>query len=236
MEVKLINETFAQKSQDWSVFAGTYNGVALIYIKGELYPDSWYSANNTNKLLELVECAKNDKSIKIIAFVIDSPGGSISGVVPLATAIKECQIPTIAYCISAHSGAYWVASQCDYIYAPKEIDQVIGSVGCYITHFDYSKRLEMDGIKPTIIKSKGSPKKARFNPFEPLDESTLQDAQGFVDEVYNSFVSAIKTKRKNAKDESFTGESFNPKQALALGLIDEIADLSTAMEQIFSQI
>src|SRR5262252_110446 len=80
-----------------------------------------------------------------ILFIIDSPGGMATGCPECAARIAELDIPTVAFTDSIMaSGAYYLASGCDYLMASQSAD--VGSIGVIIPWVDKSKLWDKAGL------------------------------------------------------------------------------------------
>lgn len=232
----LTNIVNKQKSERGGEFVIDYkeyiryevvNNKAIIDVSGIFYnkcmiDDYWgYVICDLEKTLI---AAVDDMSVDEIILKIESPGGYVYGVSEVHDLILKLKIikPINAYVNGlACSALYWIPSACTNIYAYKQSD--IGSIGVYSMHIDYSKFYESLGIKIEYIHA-GS-KKTVGNPYEPLsleDKGYLQES---INQTYVDFTSAV-AKARNLDLEQIEvwadGKDFEAKQALELGLIDEI--------------
>ncbi len=137
---------------------------------------------------------RDSELVDQIVMVVHSPGGSVFGVAECAEMIRSVSEtkPITAYvgylCASA---AYWLASQCNEIVASPSA--LVGSIGAYMMHVDYSEMLEKDGVRVTYIKRPDA--KTEGNPTEPLSESAREQYQSIVDSSYEMFIADISLKR-----------------------------------------
>ncbi|WP_174549726.1 S49 family peptidase, partial [Flammeovirga pacifica] len=82
-----------------------------------------------------------------IVLLINSEGGEVDGTKFLADTVRSLNTQIVAYIQGiCCSGAYWVASQCDYILAENECS-LIGSIGTQTIVVDDSEYLKNQGIK-----------------------------------------------------------------------------------------
>lgn len=185
----------------------------------------------------------DDQSSKVLVMEIDSPGGAVSGVFDLADKIRSVResqpnkkIISVVNDVAA-SAAYLIASQANHIVATQTAS--IGSIGAVVVHMDHSQRLENEGIKPTIIRS--SPKKMAGSSLEALSEEVSEDIQQRINSARDLFVDAVVKGRMGA-NENFNAEDFekmvrgteagmfSAKDALEMGLIDDIMSAEKAFE------
>lgn len=139
--------------------------------------------------------AVKDSNVAAIVLDIDSPGGSAFGVDELASDIFAARgtKPIIASVNSmAASAAYWVASAADEIVITP--GGMGGSIGVWTAHEDWSKYLDNEGVKVTIVSA--GKYKVEGNPYGPLDEAARGAIQDTVDKYYDMFVRAVARNRK----------------------------------------
>lgn len=176
-----------------------------------------------------------DPAVKAIVFDVASPGGGVYGVQELAAEILAARDvkPTVAVANSqAASAAYWLAS------AAKEMvvtpSGEVGSIGVFAAHEDFSKQLEMLGVKVTLISA--GQYKTEGNPFEPLTEEGRAAVQARVNDYYGAFVAAVAKGRGVSADtvrKGFgLGREVGAKQALAEGMVDRVATLDETIRRV----
>lgn len=167
-----------------------------------------------------------DSSVGQILIDIDSPGGSVYGVSELAHEIIQAraQKPVIAIANSlAASAAYWIGCSASEFYVTPGGE--VGSIGVWQAHFDYSKALEEDGVKPTLISA--GKYKVEGNPYVPLDEQAQAFMQSRVDDYYNAFIEAVSVGRgasiQDVQTSMGEGRILGAQAALAQNMVDGIA-------------
>lgn len=170
---------------------------------------------------ELLNLALADPDVQAIVMNIDSPGGSVEGTEDLAERVRTASKPVFAAVHGmACSAAYWVASQCDAIYASPSA--TVGSIGVYLPILDQSRAYEMDGLRVDLVKSSQTPLKAAGFPGTSLTDAQRADFQSSVDAVYARFVAAVRGKRRMVADEAIKGGTFFGFQAQDVGLVDSV--------------
>jgi len=176
--------------------------------------------------------ALDDGNCKAIVLDVDSPGGSVSGVMELADEIYNARKkkPITAVCNAmACSAAYWLASAAEELVCTPSGQ--CGSIGVYMLHQDESKALENDGIKITLIKA--GKYKAEGNPAEPLSDEARAAFQSQVDDYYGMFVKAVAqnrgTTQAKVRDGYGQGRSLLAASAVKAGLADRIATLDDVL-------
>jgi protease IV len=183
-----------------------------------------------SKVLEDIERASNDASIKGVLFVIDSPGGAVAPSVEIAYAIKELSMkkPVVAYASGTiASGSYYASIWADKIIANP--GSIVGSIGVIMQGFEASKLLENIGISSQTIKAGKYKESGTFTRKWTNDEE--QELQGVINSTYNMFISDVADARKLdiKKHTSFAdAKIFTAHQAKDVGLVDEVATLNFA--------
>ena len=162
--------------------ANTGTGIAVLPLygvvtqRGNMIDDiSGPGSTSTQQFTAALRQMLADDTVGQILIDIDSPGGSVYGVAELATEIVKArtQKPVVAVANSlAASAAYWIGCSASEFYVTPGGE--VGSIGVWQAHFDYSKALEEDGIKPTLISA--GKFKVEGNPYVPLDP----EAQAFM--------------------------------------------------------
>ena len=166
---------------------------------------------------------QNDE-VGSIVLDVNSPGGSVSGITELAKEIREARTvkPIIAAVnASAHSAAYWLASQATEVVATPSA--VLGSIGAYSLHTDESKALEKAGISVDVIKSGKEKAAGLVGPLPPEARARVQklvedSRQTFLEDVALGRSSTPAAVQKNYGEGAF----YSAKDALKLGAIDRI--------------
>ena len=190
-------------------------------------------------LVRSIERAFSLPRLKAVALQINSPGGS-----PVQSSLiykriramaDEKEIPVIAFTEDvAASGGYMLACAADEIYADES--SVVGSIGVISAGFGFVELLEKIGVERRVHTEGTS--KSMLDPFQeekPQDVKRLKELQG---EIYKSFTSIVKNRRgdklKLPDNELFTGEFWTGQKSLELGLIDGIGELTTVMQERYS--
>lgn len=181
-----------------------------------------------------------DESVGSIVLDVDSPGGTIGGVMEAADMVyaarRSKRIVAVANATMA-SAAYWIACQAHEIVAiPSAMDACIGSIGVFTCHEDLSAKLEKEGVKVSLISA--GKQKAQLNPFTPLRADQRAKIQAGVDAVYAKFVDAVARGRgvsaAEVRDGYGEGASLSAQDALDAGLIDKISTMDETIARLAS--
>ena len=184
------------------------------------------------KLTATFRQALNDPNVKAIVLDVDSPGGSVDGVPELADEIygarSQKKIVAVANTMAA-SAAYWLASAADELVVTPS--GAVGSIGVWGAHEDYSKALEQEGVKVTLISA--GKYKVEGNPYEPLSEEGKAALQADVDNFYSMFVKAVAKNRGVAQasvaDGYGQGRMVMASLAVKQGMADSVATLDQTL-------
>ena len=189
---------------------------------------------DVSKVLEDIQKAKEDKNIKGVLFVVDSPGGSVAPSVELAYAIKELREvkPVIAYASGViASGSYYASIWANQIIANP--GSMVGSIGVIMQGVNTEELMKKIGVSTQTVKAgkykeSGTPTRKWFD----YEEKQLQSV---IDDTYNMFISDVASARNlDVKNHTIFADAkiFTSKQAKNVGLIDEVATLSYAQESL----
>lgn len=221
------------------------NGILHVPVKGVLLNDFPYAFGNWatgyEYIWQAIKRGLDDAAVKGIALVINSGGGMVSGNFDLVDRIVAARgrKPIRAFAAEhAYSAAYHIFSAGDPGTGTVARTGGVGSIGVVVTHFEFSRMLESDGITVNIIRSK--PGKMEGNPYEVLSEGARERIQERVDEFHKQFVASV-ARNRGMTDEAVDGTgalTFMAQQAVENGLADEIGaldDAITAFEATFSE-
>ena len=171
------------------------SGAAIIPVEGTLvHKGAWvgsYSGDTSYEGLQAqITRARRDASVKGVVFEIDSYGGQVSGAFETAEMLFSLsrEKPTIAILTdNAHSAGYLLASACRSIVLPETGG--CGSIGVITMHADYSKALDMQGVKVTMI-AEGA-HKADFNPYEALPQGVADAVRAQIAKTREKFCATV---------------------------------------------
>lgn len=226
--------------------ASTGSGIAVLPLygvvtqRGNMVDDiSGPGSSSTQQFTSVLRQMLADDTVGQILIDIDSPGGSVYGVSELASEIikARAQKPVIAVANSlAASAAYWIGCSASEFYVTPGGE--VGSIGVWQAHFDYSKALEEDGVKPTLISA--GKFKVEGNPYVPLDEQAQAFMQSRVDDYYNAFVEAVALGRgvsiNDVKTGMGEGRVLGAEAALAQNMVDGIATFDDVLAKMQAKI
>ncbi|MBI4149658.1 signal peptide peptidase SppA [Candidatus Woesearchaeota archaeon] len=200
---------------------------AVIEITGPIVGDSSPSLfgvgqPSSSDLVHLIEEADENPRIQVILFEINSPGGSAVASQEVVEAIKNTDAYTVAWIREqGTSGAYWIASATEHIVASPL--SITGSIGVLASYLQFSGLLQDYNV--TYERVVGGKYKDIGSPFKPLSTEERGLFQAAVDELHEYFIADVAENRglpvEDVKQMG-TGIFYTGKQALELGLIDEL--------------
>lgn len=119
------------------------------------------------------------------------------------------------------SGAYYIASAADEIYADPA--SIVGSIGVIMASFGFDEAIDKLGVDRRVMTA--GENKALLDPFMPVDKTQQVHVQKMLDTIHVQFINAVKAGRGERLDaeahpEVFSGLFWTGEEALALGLID----------------
>lgn len=215
--------------------AGVGN-IALIEIKGIITGDGadglLSSSVSSKEIIALIEKADKNMFIKAIILEINSPGGSAVASAEVAEAVQKSQKPVVAVIREVGaSGAYWIASATDRIYAhPLSMTGSIGVIGSYL---EFAGLLERYNV--TYRRLVAGDYKDTGNPYKRMTEEEQTLYQQKLDAMHAAFIDAV-AKNRNLDLEKVrklaTGFVYLGGEAITLNLIDELGGVSGAEEYI----
>ncbi|HID0706746.1 TPA: signal peptide peptidase SppA [Campylobacter jejuni] len=197
-----------------------------IDLKGEIFDSS--------AVLEKIINAKNDRNIKGVLFVIDSPGGAFAPSMELALAIKDLKIkkPVLVYASGTMaSGSYLAGVGANKILANPA--SFIGSIGVIMQGADLSGLANKLGIKEQTIQAGEFKSAGTFA--RAWNENERNFLQGLIDQSYDLFTGFVAKERAldlNKKDQWANARVFLAAKAKELGLIDELSNYENAKKEL----
>jgi signal peptide peptidase SppA len=203
------------------------NGIAVIPVQGMIGKrvgalEKTSGVTDIDEVSALFNVAMADSSVRGVLFDIDSPGGTVGGVMELAENIRFSRNEKPVWAFTEgdmDSAAYWIGSAASHIAATKSAS--VGSIGVYLPLLDSTRAFEMAGYKQEVIKSGNL--KAIGVPGTPLADDQRAYLQSQVDFLYAQFKAAvIEGRGRNVPDEAMQGQAFYTEQAQGFGLVDDV--------------
>lgn len=209
--------------------------VMIIPLHGAMTKYDTCTNYGTSRLAERILHHLSDPSVVGFVIDIDSPGGAANAVAPLVEAISKVKAagkPVIAHVDSCYSAAFWVASQCDAVFADNALSG-LGSIGAYASFLD-DREDKQTGFKVvTVYAPESTDKNIAYR--EALDGKP-EKMQQELSRLVKHFHAAVKSGRPSLKADAegvLTGADFLAAEALDLGLADGMATLEECVKNVF---
>ncbi|MGC6404293.1 MAG: S49 family peptidase [Candidatus Comchoanobacterales bacterium] len=180
---------------------------------------------------QLLQQISNNPNVKGVILDINSPGSVVTDAESFLiglSLLRQNNIPIVSVIgnIGA-SGAYWVASASDRIFALRS--SMVGSIGVTADLWSLNTLGKKVGID---VKSVGSGVHKGGNVFEPITLEEVQQVQSEVNELSQYFFEDVRQNRHLSMinmAEIKQGKIYNGLVAKSLGLVDEIGSLESGI-------
>lgn len=206
---------------------------AVIRIEGEIAASTDASAD---QIISALKKAFNDPKATAIVLRINSGGGSpvqsgyVYDEINRLKALHSKKVYAVIMDIGA-SGAYYIASAADEIYADRA--SLVGSIGVTAASFGFVDAMHKLGVERRLYTS--GEHKAFLDPFSPQNASETDFWKNVLNTVHLQFIDAVKKGRGDRlqnNPELFSGLIWSGEQALPLGLIDGLGSTSSLARDV----
>ncbi len=204
------------------------NGI-IISGKAPVFEDGYVGSDD---IISLIDKADSDDSIKAIVFKINSPGGSPVASDNIGSRILRLNKTSVAVISEiGASGAYWIASSCDYIFSNRM--SVVGSIGVIASYLDFSGFLRRYNVSyERLVAGKYKDAGSQFRKLTPEERELFQKR---LDMIHEMFIEQVAINRNLSIDNVSaiaTGQIFLGEEAVSLGLVDFIGNIDDAYSLI----
>jgi protease-4 len=206
-----------------------------VIVSGRAQPnlfDSTAGVTYSETLLETLQRAEDRSDVRAIVLRVDSPGGSVVASEEIYRGIKDDVKKPIVTSMGevAASGGYYIAMATDHVVAGPAT--LTGSIGVIAQVANVEGLMDKLGIDIEVIKSGRF--KDELSPFRSIQPAERQHWEDIIMEAYHGFVDVVAEGRDMEREEVTEladGRVFTGRQAQANGLIDEVGDLSDAVDK-----
>lgn len=205
------------------------NGLISYNVQGVTGPEGM-----VGDLKEQLRVACEDRSVKAIVLVVDSPGGEVTASDDLYRAVVDAKFrkPVVVNMTSlAASGGYYVAVGGNYLIAAEST--ITGSIGVLMQALNYRKLLEKVGLDIITIKS-GKFKDLLNGAREP-NPAEMALVEALIMQSYEQFVGIVAKERKldvqKLKAGVADGRVLSGKQAKEENLVDALGYFDDAVKK-----
>jgi len=215
------------------------DSVALIYVEGAIMPGhsqpSLFGQSGiafSGDIRKALERAAGDDSVKAVVMRVDSPGGSAEAsevILNAARLVMEKKPFIVSMGNVAGSGGYYISCGADTIFADEvTITASIGVVGGKLITADMWGKLGVNWVG-----YKRGTNADFLSSLKPFDDSQKQKLENYMQKIYDVFKGHVAKGRGDKLtrplDEIAGGRVYTGKQALELGLVDEIGGINRAI-------
>ncbi|RWU18316.1 S49 family peptidase [Pseudomonas alkylphenolica] len=212
---------------------------AVVEVRGMIADQEPASADN---IISGLRDAFKDSKTKAVILRINSPGGSPvqSGYIYDEIRRLRAEYPAIKlYAVISDlgaSGAYYIASAADQIYADKA--SLVGSIGVTAAGYGFVGTMEKLGVERRTYTA--GEHKAFLDPFQPQKPEETAFWQGVLETTHKQFIASVKQGRGDRlKDkehpELFSGLIWSGEQAMALGLVDGLGSAGYVAREVVGE-
>ncbi|NPT61204.1 S49 family peptidase [Paraburkholderia elongata] len=218
--------------------------IAVLRLYGVLVPRAsdfaeQFGLAGVQRFTQDFRAALADDSIGGILIDVDSPGGSVYGVMELANEIYQArsQKPIFAVANSlAASAAFWVASSASEFFVTTGGE--VGSIGVADLHTDVSGALNKVGISMTLVSA--GKYKTEGNSFGPLTGEARAAMQTRIDAYYGAFTRNVARNRNvdvsKVRNGMGEGRTLSAQAARSENMVDGVATLDEVVNRLARRI
>jgi protease-4 len=212
--------------QNEQSFSGFGSRIAVVELDGVIF--------SPKQIVPQLKKFADDDSVKAIIIHVNSPGGGVAASEEIYREVKRIRDEKKKRIVASietvgASGAYYVASATNKIYADK--GSVVGSIGVIAEWVNYGELLRW--AKLHAITLKAGEFKDVGNPTREMTPSEREYMQGLIDNMHTQFIKAVADGR-HTKEEDVraiaNGKVWTGEQACSLKLVDQIADFEGAVK------
>ncbi|MCP5322458.1 MAG: signal peptide peptidase SppA [Candidatus Paracaedibacteraceae bacterium] len=180
---------------------------------------------------EIFETLHRLGNVRGVILSINSPGGSALASEKIWSVIKHFQTEykVVVYMQrAAASGGYYIAAPANYIVANPFT--LTGSIGVFTGKFVLKEMLKDLGVNSESLDRSNVSINSIFSRFTPKQKIYLQKN---LEHTYNRFIEVVSDGRTKSKEEILSlaeGRVWTGNQAVGNGLVDQVGDLSDAVE------
>ncbi len=213
--------------------------VGLIYVEGPIsggrtQGSGLMASRGMDYILEHLREARLTPGVEAVVIRVNSPGGTASATQEIHSEIlkirEEGKVVVVSMSDMAASGGYYLAAAADHIMANP--GTTTGSIGVILQHTNLEELLDNIGVEFETIKS--GEHKDMGDISRALTPEEREILQSFSQDVYEQFVEAVASGRNMSREqvlELADGRIFTGRQALELGLVDELGNLYDALDR-----
>ena len=208
------------------------NKIAVLYAQGNiLYGKGDETYIGQESMINAIRKVKKDTRIKAVVLRVNSPGGvalTADLIWRELELLKQDKTLVVSMGNYAASGGYYIACNADKIFA--EPTTITGSIGVFGTIPNFSELVKKIGINAEqVATNKNS---IGYTPYEPMTQDFYDVTKEGIERVYTTFLDRVAQGRNMTYDQVDAvaqGRVWTGKEALEVGLVDELGSLDDAI-------
>ncbi|MBU2824536.1 signal peptide peptidase SppA, partial [Acidithiobacillus ferrooxidans] len=176
----------------------------------------------------------HEASVKAVVLQVNSPGGDVNAAQAIRAAIlriRKAHKPVIVSMGTlGASGAYWLSTAADRIYAHPTT--LTADIGVFALFPNYAGLLKKLGIHYSGIATTRNAN--AMSPFSPLGKNVQKALQAMVDNTYADFVNLVANARHiptNKVEHDAQGRAWSGLDAYHLGLVNALGGMPQAIQE-----
>ena len=187
--------------------------------------------------IDALDKLRKDASVRAVVLHLDTPGGAVAGGEGIHAAVLQLAAAKPVVSVmegTAASAGYMIAVAAPHIVAREST--LTGSIGVIMELGDVAGLLDKLGIRSDPLVS--GPLKGQPSFTQPLSQPGREYLQGLVADLYDQFVGIVATGRHMDVARVRTladGRAYTGRQAIKLGLVDEIGGEAEALHWLETQ-
>lgn len=229
---------YAQKKflANQDIVRGQNPNIAVILAEGGVVKKG--DGLSSEKINKLIREARNDKNIKAIVFRVNSPGGSAlaSDEIWREVMLAKSEKPVIVSMGDvAASGGYYIAAPATKIFA--ESTTITGSIGVFGV-IPYTGAMLENKLGLSFDRV-GTNERSVLSTNQKLSDEEFAIVQDEVDFIYDQFLDRVAKGRSMSKEdvnEVARGRVWTGKDAVKIGLVDELGGLKDAIAYALKEV
>jgi len=209
------------------------NRIAIVFAEGEIVDGNGSSTQiGGNSLSRQLRRLRMDPAVKAVVLRVNSPGGSAvaSDLIQREIILIQKEKPVVVSMgYVAASGGYWISASSNRIFA--EPNTITGSIGVFGLLPNVKRLANSVGITWDSVQT--SKLGAMQTLSRPKTEAELARIQTSVDMIYSEFIRKVSEGRRLKPEfvnEIAQGRIWSGKEAIKLGLVDELGGLGQAID------
>jgi protease-4 len=217
---------FSFGSRDEESFSGFGPKIGVVELEGVIL--------SPKQVVKQLKQFADEDSVKAIVIHVNSPGGGVAASEEIYREVKRIRDEKKKRIVASietvgASGAYYVASATNKIYADK--GSIVGSIGVIAEWVNYEELLKW--AKVHAITMKAGEFKDTGSPTREMTPAEREYFQGMIDNMHTQFIQAVADGRHEKADDIraiANGKVWTGEQALPLKLVDQLADFEGAVK------